>query len=173
MFRHYDTYSIQIHGALIIGPPVLLTATAGSPSDSISTILGTLFWCFATYVVTLLASIAIYRLSWFHPLARFPGSALDSVSQFYPAYRAAYGYQHEYHRQLHAQYGDIVRTGASLRSRVASKRTLKHLAVTSMLTSTHFVGPNELSIADPLLIPGLIGPSGQPKGPRKRLHLFT
>ena len=60
---------------------------------------GTLFW-------TLL-----YRMSPFHPLARFPGPVLYRLSEFTMAYTISRGKRHLVVRDLHAQYGSIIRIG--------------------------------------------------------------
>lgn len=89
------------------------------------------------FVATLLASIAIYRLSPIHPLAGYPGPVMCKISKMWPAYVAYHGRLHHYYRGLHKIYGPIVR-----------------------------VGPNELSIIDKEAIPSVLGAHGMPKGPR-------
>ncbi|KAG5730825.1 Cytochrome P450 67, partial [Termitomyces sp. T112] len=89
-----------------------------------------------TFWATLGASIVVYRLSPFHPLAKYPGPLLCRVSKMYMAFLSLGGKQHTYYLQLHEQYGDIVR-----------------------------VGPNELSICDAAAIAPMMGPQGLPKGP--------
>ena len=65
-----------------------------------------------TYHAVLLSSIALYRISPWHPLARYPGPLLLKTSQVWMARRALQGGVWHYIRQLHQQYGDVVRIGA-------------------------------------------------------------
>ncbi len=67
----------------------------------------------AIHVVALLSSIVMYRLSPWHPLARFPGPPLRKVSELVGAYYAAIGKKATAISELHKQYGSVVRTGMS------------------------------------------------------------
>lgn len=78
----------------------------------------------------------VYRLSSFHPLAKFPGPHLCKLSKFWTAWIAFRGDLHRYHKEVHRRYGPIVR-----------------------------VGPNELSVVEADLIPSILGTNGMPKGP--------
>ncbi|KAI9447484.1 high nitrogen upregulated cytochrome P450 monooxygenase 2 [Lactarius indigo] len=79
----------------------------------------------------------IYRLSPFHPLAKYPGPAIAKASKLWASYISATGNQHRCYKNLHDRYGDVVR-----------------------------VGPNELSVRDSSLIYPILGQGGLPKGPR-------
>ena len=68
---------------------------------------------YSTYLATLLSSIAIYRLSPFHPLARYPGPIGCKLSKFYLGFVSCPGFQHKYLKSLHDRYGDVVRIGTS------------------------------------------------------------
>lgn len=92
---------------------------------------------YIVFLSTLLASIAIYRLSPLHPLASYPGPVLCRVSKMWTAYIAYNGKLQHYYKTLHDTYGPIVR-----------------------------VGPNEISIVDKEAIPAILGAHGMPKGPR-------
>jgi len=89
-----------------------------------------LFWS------TLLTSILLYRLSPWHPLAKYPGPFICKLTKFYLAFLSLRGRQHIYYSQLHKKYGDVVR-----------------------------VGPNELSICNVNAVAPLMGPNGLEKGP--------
>nr|BAL05078.1 cytochrome P450 [Phanerodontia chrysosporium] len=91
---------------------------------------------FAIYLTTLVSSIVVYRLSPWHPLARYPGPLLAKVTKLYHALMVSKGKQHVYIKALHDQYGDIVR-----------------------------IGPNEVSIRDAACIQPLMGAQGLAKGP--------
>jgi hypothetical protein len=76
----------------------------------------------------LAASVATYRLSPFHPLARYPGPLLARVSRLWALRVVLGGKQHLVSHQLFERYGDVVRTG-----------------------------PNHLIIRDPAAIPTILG----------------
>ncbi|PIL33443.1 cytochrome P450 [Ganoderma sinense ZZ0214-1] len=90
---------------------------------------------FLTYVIALFASVAIYRLSPFHPLAGYPGPALAKVTKFWGAWNTWKGDQHHVWMRLHRKYGPFIRTG-----------------------------PNELSIVDVRAVVDVFGAGGIPKG---------
>ncbi|KAH8990970.1 high nitrogen upregulated cytochrome P450 monooxygenase 2 [Lactarius akahatsu] len=101
-------------------------------------------WSSATVLLAFLAygsavtSLAlIYRLSPFHPLAKYPGPAIAKTSRLWAAYHCAKGDLHRLYKSLHDRYGDVVR-----------------------------VGPNELSIRNSSLIHPILGQGGLPEGPR-------
>ena len=64
----------------------------------------------AYWALIILYTIA-YRLSPFHPLARYPGPLLCRVSKLWIAYIASTGTYHHYVKKLHDQYGEMVRIG--------------------------------------------------------------
>lgn len=65
------------------------------------------------YLVGLTISVVLYRLSPFHPLARYPGPLICRVSRLWAWYIARSGYQHKYSHYLHQRYGPVVRSGAA------------------------------------------------------------
>lgn len=69
---------------------------------------------FGAHYTLLLIYTALYRLSPFHPLARYPGPILPRLSKWYSAYVCKTGHLHLWYQQLHNQYGDIVRVGMLL-----------------------------------------------------------
>ncbi|TFK36467.1 cytochrome P450 [Crucibulum laeve] len=91
---------------------------------------------YGTFLVALLSSIIIYRISPFHPLAKYPGPLVYKITKLWTVWKASSGKLHYCYQQLHQEYGPIVR-----------------------------VGPNELSIIEEDLIPSIIGTHGMPKGP--------
>ncbi|KAF8270117.1 high nitrogen upregulated cytochrome P450 monooxygenase 2 [Lactarius quietus] len=92
---------------------------------------------FLTHGSAVTSFALIYRLSPFHPLAKYPGPAIAKTSKWWVAYICATGNLQRYLKNLHDHYGDVVR-----------------------------IGPNELSIRDPSLIHPILGQGGLPKGPR-------
>ena len=64
-----------------------------------------------TYVTALFASVVIYRLSPFHPLAGYPGPPLAKVTKLWGVWNTWNGDQHHVWLRLHRKYGPFVRTG--------------------------------------------------------------
>lgn len=109
----YNKY--EVHPADFIPTFFLLVATPGLTSVSLlphfsSPVLAYLVG-FATFYTGLLTSIAIYRISPWHPLARYPGPILAKISKLWTAYNVWTGNQHRVVADLHRRYGDFVRTG--------------------------------------------------------------
>ncbi|KXN80941.1 Cytochrome P450 67, partial [Leucoagaricus sp. SymC.cos] len=75
------------------------------------------------FVLGLFASIAVYRLSPWHPLARYPGPTVAKLTKWYISYWIAKGNRHLKLQEWHRTYGTWVR-----------------------------IGPNELSVDDPAAI---------------------
>jgi hypothetical protein len=102
-----------------------------------SSILSATFSVYSTYWLLILAFIIIYRLSPFHPLARYPGPLLCKVSKLWLAYLTTTdGKMHLYVQGLHQQYGDVVR-----------------------------IGPNEVSINHKDIASAVLSGKGLPRGP--------
>ena len=68
---------------------------------------------FASFYVSLLTSIACYRLSPWHPLAKYPGPTLAKLSKFWIMYKIWKGQQLDVVTGLHEKYGTHVRLGES------------------------------------------------------------
>ncbi|KAF9643937.1 cytochrome P450 [Thelephora ganbajun] len=94
--------------SLILLPPSVIAwishAVQSQSSPSLTSI-------FASYLSLLLGYTIIYRVSPFHPLARYPGPFLARVSKLFMVIVVTKGHAHQYYHRLHGKYGDIVRTG--------------------------------------------------------------
>ena len=66
---------------------------------------------FVTYGSAVTSFILMYRLSPFHPLAKYPGPAIAKTSKLWAAYLSAKGDIHRCFKKLHDRYGDVVRVG--------------------------------------------------------------
>ena len=66
---------------------------------------------FSLFWSTLVISILVYRVSPWHPLAKYPGPLLCKLTKFYLAYFALGGKQYLYYYELHQKYGNVVRIG--------------------------------------------------------------
>jgi hypothetical protein len=90
--------------------PVVITASRVSASAPLA-LITTFFSTLALYLFALATSIALYRISPFHPLYAYPGPLLARISRFYTMYSTLDGHQHVATQALHARYGTVVRTG--------------------------------------------------------------
>ncbi|KZP24070.1 high nitrogen upregulated cytochrome P450 monooxygenase 2 [Athelia psychrophila] len=133
VFKRYEPTGPSTHLGLLVAVPAILTWLF------IPHCLNTLFAfvsSFVIYVASLVASVVIYRLGPFHPLAKYPGPMTGKLSKLWMSYVATTGRQHIYYNSLHHKYGDIVR-----------------------------IGPNELSVRDAAAVVPMMGSQGLPKGP--------
>ena len=112
---------------------------------------------FITFLAAFFASISLYRLSPFHPLAKYPGPTRCKLTKFWTAWISFGGRAHIYYKELHDKYGPIVRIGESL----SGIPVWKYFQVA--LSS----GPNELSIINVESITYILGRQGLPRGPSK------
>lgn len=115
-----------------------------------------------TYVLALLGSVAVYRLSPFHPLAPYPGPLVCKVTNLWTAYIASTGKSHRYYEKLHEKYGKVVRIGMWCLSIPNPGRWERRLTWYSIRI---FLGPNQISVTDKELFPHILGAQGIPKGP--------
>ena len=66
---------------------------------------------FTTYIGSVIFFTLAYRLSPFHPLAKYPGPVIAKTSKWWAAYICTIGDSHRYYKHLHDRYGDVVRIG--------------------------------------------------------------
>lgn len=108
IFKQTETHRPFWLFVLLVAIPACLTFLYRPHSGS--TVLAavkvfSLFWS------TLATSILMYRVSPWHPLAKYPGPLLCKLTKFYLAYIALGGKQYIYYSELHRKYGDVVRIG--------------------------------------------------------------
>ncbi|KAF9256882.1 cytochrome P450 [Marasmius fiardii PR-910] len=120
--------------ALLISEPLLLYAF-NYPFLSCPGHLRLIVWSYITFFSVLSASIVLYRLSPFHPLADVPGPALAKVSKLYGIWIWLKGERHIRYKEMHEEYGPIVR-----------------------------IAPNEISVIDQDSMKAVLGPGGCIKG---------
>jgi len=112
VFRFFEPKSAQSRVALLLVTPVLLSLPVSYAGRSPYTAVPP---AFTGYVSALLFFTLAYRLSPFHPLAKFPGPVIAKTSKWWAAYITARGDLHRYYMSLHDRYGDIVRIGSCRR----------------------------------------------------------
>ena len=170
IFQKYEPQSPGIWALLLLIVPAVVS---GVFVQGASSVLGLLFRTHAIFYTSLILSVVFYRLSPFHPLARYPGPALAKASKLwfvgifrstlkcsmliihlFKAHLGWQGKQHVHYRNLHKKYGDVVRVGTS--SLTLGTRTRLNPNTTS--------GPNEMMLSDVSVIAPLLGPGGWGKG---------
>jgi len=95
-------------GFLLIVIPALLVPALHFHVRNLTLAVGITF---TSHYVLILVYATIYRLSPFHPLAKYPGPIKNKLSKLTMSYISSTGKQHTYYRSLHKRYGDIVRIG--------------------------------------------------------------
>jgi hypothetical protein len=151
IFRHFEPSSILSRTTLLIVIPALLS---GPISCTVRSPNAALPLAFAAYWSGLVFSTLAYRLSSFHPLAKYPGPLLAKASKWWAAYLSGTGDQHRSLKRLHDRYGDVVRIGGNTHPPFSN------------LSAYPLPGPNELSIRDASFIHSVLGQGGLRKGPR-------
>ncbi|KAF9048451.1 cytochrome P450 [Panaeolus papilionaceus] len=132
IFKRTETHNpIHLVILLVAVPASLVTIYTPHASSLLAAIAAV----FALFWTTLASSIVVYRLSPWHPLAKYPGPLLYKITKFCAAFRSTTGRQHIDFQELHHKYGDIVR-----------------------------VGPNELSFRTTDALNPVMGNAGFPKG---------
>ena len=174
LFQKYEPDSPAIWAFLLFVVPAVGSGVLAEGGPSALRPLRVLL-AYATFYTTLVVSVVSYRLSPFHPLARYPGPVLAKMSNLWfvsvqgislersrlilrpPKARLGWkGRQHIHYMNLHKKYGNVVRVGTSLfalenRTRLNPKTEL---------------GPNEIMLSDVSAIAPLLGPGGWGKGKR-------
>jgi hypothetical protein len=101
-FHKYEPASERIPVIpLALDPPSLVALVGGLLS------FVRLLWTYFVFLTTLAVSIDLYRLSPFHPLAEYPGPAIAKVTRSWDLYKALYGYNYLYPKELHDKYGCV------------------------------------------------------------------
>ncbi|KAI0751746.1 high nitrogen upregulated cytochrome P450 monooxygenase 2 [Daedaleopsis nitida] len=108
IFKRYEPQRLRIQLTILLVPPLISSILLYGKLP----LVGAVFASFALYLTTLVSSLIIYRLSPFHPLARYPGPTHLKISKLALTLLASRkGIQHKYIKSLHDRYGDVVRTG--------------------------------------------------------------
>lgn len=107
IFRRWEPIQVAPLATLLFVMPLALSTLFAR----LCGFLPAIFLTFITYFIALGTSILVYRLSPFHPLARYPGPLVAQISALWMAFIASRGKRHLYLHSLHEQYGDVVRIG--------------------------------------------------------------
>ncbi len=65
---------------------------------------------FLSYGGAVISFTLMYRLSPFHPLAKYPGPVMAKASKLWAACLSGTADMHRHHKSLHERHGDVVRT---------------------------------------------------------------
>lgn len=107
MFQRFEPRRPLVHVVLLVLAPGLLSFLfLGRHSFTWAAVT-----TFSTYLITLCLSVVAYRLSPFHPLAKYPGPILARVTKLWSVRKAVGQKQHLIYKKLHDRYGDVVRVG--------------------------------------------------------------
>ena len=107
-FRHFEPRSnLPLFILLILVPSFLFIPI----SYHVRYAFAAVPLAFASYIGSLLFFTIAYRLSPFHPLAKYPGQTIAKTSKWWAAYAGGRGDLHLYYKRLHDHYGDVVRVG--------------------------------------------------------------
>ena len=152
IFKRYEPEKLSVLVALLVVAPGALVLHV---QQHFITALGAVSTTYAVYWALILLFTVLYRISPFHPLAKYPGPLGCRVSKIWFAYLTVRGKKaHVYVRQLHKKYkSDVVRIGTF------------YLKYTHLMLTLHIVGPNELSITDASFPEIVLGAHGLPRGP--------
>lgn len=108
IFKRWEPSNIVLIFSLLLFPPLPL-AQLLRPHEATTLHAIIASWC--VFISTLSVSIVAYRLSPFHPLARYPGPLACKISKWWMVWQTKNGRQHKWHQEMHNKYGDAVRTG--------------------------------------------------------------
>lgn len=110
VFRIFEPRHPMIHLLLLLVIPLALAqllTTFPPPAPSRLRVL-------IDYLVGLVLSTIIYRLSPIHPLAKYPGPLLCRITQFREMFAAGSTKRGRWIVSMHEKYGPFVRTGEML-----------------------------------------------------------
>ena len=107
IFKRWEPQRVPSHIALLLVVPGILSTLLLDHVPTVMAVVST----FLGFYATILTSMVSYRLSPWHPLAKYPGPILCKLSKFWIAHIARQGKQHLYMQNLHETYGDVVRIG--------------------------------------------------------------
>lgn len=112
IYKRYEPANIPSAIFLLLAIPGLLVQQLRSHFSDVLSAIAAIFSAYWAFII--IYTIA-YRLSPFHPLAKYPGPLLCKVSKLWVSHIASTGKYHLYAKELHDQYGEMVRIGGSAR----------------------------------------------------------
>lgn len=115
MHRIYKRYEIDPSRYYITALLTVVTPTVPTVflKDHLPSLLLSIIASVTIFYTSLFSSIVAYRLSPWHPLAKYPGPFLAKITKFWGSWIASTGKNHVMDKKLHDKYGPIVRVGTS------------------------------------------------------------
>ncbi|TCD67925.1 hypothetical protein EIP91_011789 [Steccherinum ochraceum] len=108
VYKNFEPENLLAHLILlIILPGVIVQQSSPQFSSWTSAALA----IYISFWATLFVLIVAYRISLFHPLAKFPGPLMCKITKWTLALEYGKGQARDYFIQLHEKYGDVVRIG--------------------------------------------------------------
>ena len=108
VFKRWEPIKLRVVVPLLVFVPGLLSVLY---MQHFGALKGTIL-AFSAYYGVLCSSIVLYRLSPWHPMARYPGPMLAKFSKFYMVYIVHQPQSWKWIQAQHHKYGDAVRIGA-------------------------------------------------------------
>ena len=104
VFKRWEPKEPLVHLLLLLGVPATLSSLLVGRYALVT---------FGIYWTSLVASIVMYRMSPFHPLARYPGPLLHRLTKLRVVWASWFGTNFRDIKSMHEKYGPVVRVGAS------------------------------------------------------------
>ena len=111
IFNRLEPRKLSAYTLLLVGIPLALTIVLHTLFSSIPVAI---IHVYSGFIAALLTSLTLYRVSPFHPLAKFPGPLINKITGIRMAMVARTRKRHVYLKSLHETYGPFVRIGASI-----------------------------------------------------------
>ncbi|TCD71757.1 hypothetical protein EIP91_005523 [Steccherinum ochraceum] len=108
IYKRLEPCSIPATLLLLAAIPACLVAHV---KDQYSSIVLAAISVYATFWISLLLFVVQYRISPFHPLAKFPGPFVCKITKIVVANKYRNGEARAFFPEVHDRYGDVVRIG--------------------------------------------------------------
>ena len=106
--KHYESVDIKISLSVLA---ILPSISAWWLVVNSYTIALSIACAYPMFYIVLLASVIGYRLSPYHPLAKYPGLTIMKITKLWAVWIAYRGRTHIHMKALHDKYGSVVRIG--------------------------------------------------------------
>lgn len=111
IYHRFEPVKPAIHALLLLLTPCLL-AFHLFVQHRFASLLSTVVYSCTVYWAVITFLVVAYRLSPFHPLAKYPGPVTARISKLWMAFCVvAEGHSHSTLKRLHERYGEVLRTG--------------------------------------------------------------
>lgn len=108
IFNRLEPRKLSAYAVLLVGIPLLLVLILHPEYSSLPLAIAHIY---SAFISILLSSLTLYRLSPFHPLAKFPGPVINKITGFRMVMVTRTRRRHIHLKALHDKYGPFVRIG--------------------------------------------------------------